>query len=212
MVLKELARRNQLHSPHGKITVGVLLLQDFVVIAILATVPTLLGQPGARQCGFLAAQFVHGERHRPAHRTRSVAVAAPCRRRPVARGLCALRPSRERRHRLPCAAARPLDALESGVITAELWQILLGASVLTMAATPFVISAAASVGGAIGQRAHQYAIEPRRPPRDSQGSRRDSRLWDRWATRGSVAQRIVGASLSCWNSTGRRFGTRWHVA
>ena len=36
VVLKELARRNQLHSPHGKITVGVLLLQDFVVIAILA--------------------------------------------------------------------------------------------------------------------------------------------------------------------------------
>ena len=44
VVLKELARHNHLHSPHGKITLGVLLLQDFVVIAILATVPTLLGQ------------------------------------------------------------------------------------------------------------------------------------------------------------------------
>ena len=44
VVLKELARRNHLHSPHGKITVGVLLLQDFVVIALLATVPTLLGK------------------------------------------------------------------------------------------------------------------------------------------------------------------------
>jgi CPA2 family monovalent cation:H+ antiporter-2 len=44
VVLKELARRNHAHSPHGKITIGVLLLQDFVVIAVLATVPTLLGR------------------------------------------------------------------------------------------------------------------------------------------------------------------------
>ena len=32
-----------LHSPHGRITIGILLLQDFVVIAVLATAPTLLG-------------------------------------------------------------------------------------------------------------------------------------------------------------------------
>lgn len=44
VVIKELSRRNQLHAPHGKLTIGVLLLQDFVVIGILATVPTLLGQ------------------------------------------------------------------------------------------------------------------------------------------------------------------------
>jgi CPA2 family monovalent cation:H+ antiporter-2 len=43
VVLKELARRNQLHSPHGRLTIGVLLLQDVVVIAILATAPALLG-------------------------------------------------------------------------------------------------------------------------------------------------------------------------
>ena len=47
VVLKELARRNQLHSPHGRLTIGVLLLQDLVVIAVLATAPTLLGSSGA---------------------------------------------------------------------------------------------------------------------------------------------------------------------
>ena len=57
VVLKELARRNQLHSPHGKITVGVLLLQDFVVIALLATVPTLLGKGPAR--GGVAAALLN---------------------------------------------------------------------------------------------------------------------------------------------------------
>ena len=41
VVLKELARRNQLHTPHGRLTIGVLLLQDIVVIAVLATTPTL---------------------------------------------------------------------------------------------------------------------------------------------------------------------------
>ncbi len=57
VVLKELARRNHLHSPHGKITVGVLLLQDFVVIALLATVPTLLGKGPAR--GGVAAALLN---------------------------------------------------------------------------------------------------------------------------------------------------------
>jgi CPA2 family monovalent cation:H+ antiporter-2 len=42
VVLKELARRNQLHSPHGRLTIGVLLLQDLVVIAVLAAAPALL--------------------------------------------------------------------------------------------------------------------------------------------------------------------------
>lgn len=49
VVLKELARRNQLHSPAGRLTIGVLLLQDIVVIAILATAPALLGQQGATE-------------------------------------------------------------------------------------------------------------------------------------------------------------------
>ncbi|MBA3270182.1 MAG: cation:proton antiporter, partial [Acidobacteria bacterium] len=42
VVLKELARRNHLHAPHGRVTIGVLLLQDFIVIAVLASAPTLL--------------------------------------------------------------------------------------------------------------------------------------------------------------------------
>lgn len=43
VVLKELTRRNLLHSPYGRLTVGVLLLQDIVVIAVLASAPTLIG-------------------------------------------------------------------------------------------------------------------------------------------------------------------------
>jgi CPA2 family monovalent cation:H+ antiporter-2 len=54
VVLKELARHNQLHSPHGRLTIGVLLLQDIVVIAVLATAPTLLGG-GSAQGGIGAA-------------------------------------------------------------------------------------------------------------------------------------------------------------
>ena len=46
VVLKELARRNQLHSPHGRLTVGVLLLQDLVVIAVLASAPALFSGGG----------------------------------------------------------------------------------------------------------------------------------------------------------------------
>jgi CPA2 family monovalent cation:H+ antiporter-2 len=60
VVLKELSRRNHLHTPHGRITIGVLLLQDIVVIAVLAAAPTLLGvgvaanQPVATALGRLA--------------------------------------------------------------------------------------------------------------------------------------------------------------
>jgi CPA2 family monovalent cation:H+ antiporter-2 len=43
VVLKELSRRNLLHSPHGRLAVGVLLLQDVVIIAVLASAPTLFG-------------------------------------------------------------------------------------------------------------------------------------------------------------------------
>jgi CPA2 family monovalent cation:H+ antiporter-2 len=43
VVLKELARRNHAHAPHGRLTIGILLLQDLVVIAVLAAAPTLLG-------------------------------------------------------------------------------------------------------------------------------------------------------------------------
>jgi CPA2 family monovalent cation:H+ antiporter-2 len=43
VVHKELSRRTLLHSPHGRLAIGVLLLQDVVVIAVLASAPTLLG-------------------------------------------------------------------------------------------------------------------------------------------------------------------------
>ena len=43
VVLKELARKNLLHAPYGRLCIGVLLLQDIVVIAVLASAPTLLG-------------------------------------------------------------------------------------------------------------------------------------------------------------------------
>lgn len=43
VVLKELARKNLLHAPYGRLSIGVLLLQDIVVIAVLASAPTLIG-------------------------------------------------------------------------------------------------------------------------------------------------------------------------
>jgi CPA2 family monovalent cation:H+ antiporter-2 len=49
VVLKELARKNLLHSPYGRLSLGVLLLQDVVVIAVLATAPTLIGRSGATE-------------------------------------------------------------------------------------------------------------------------------------------------------------------
>jgi CPA2 family monovalent cation:H+ antiporter-2 len=51
VVLKELARRNLLHSPYGRLSIGVLLLQDVVVIGVLATAPTLLGAVDAAHGG-----------------------------------------------------------------------------------------------------------------------------------------------------------------
>ena len=47
VVLKELSRRNLLHSPHGRVALGVLLLQDVVIIAVLACAPTFLNGSGA---------------------------------------------------------------------------------------------------------------------------------------------------------------------
>lgn len=43
VVLKELSRQNLLHSPHGRLAIGVLLLQDVVIIAVLASAPALFG-------------------------------------------------------------------------------------------------------------------------------------------------------------------------
>jgi CPA2 family monovalent cation:H+ antiporter-2 len=44
IVLKELGSRNQLDAPHGRLVVGVLLLQDLCVVALLLLVPLLSGQ------------------------------------------------------------------------------------------------------------------------------------------------------------------------
>jgi CPA2 family monovalent cation:H+ antiporter-2 len=60
VVLKELSRRNLLHSPHGRLAIGVLLLQDVVIIAVLASAPTLLGSGSAHaanQAGVGAVLF-----------------------------------------------------------------------------------------------------------------------------------------------------------
>jgi CPA2 family monovalent cation:H+ antiporter-2 len=46
IVLKELNRLNHAHAPHGRLAVGVLLLQDLIVIAVLVFLPFLLGTAG----------------------------------------------------------------------------------------------------------------------------------------------------------------------
>jgi monovalent cation:H+ antiporter-2, CPA2 family len=58
VVLKELARKNLLHAPYGRLTIGVLLLQDLVVIAVLASAPTLLGAPSTNQGGVGSALLI----------------------------------------------------------------------------------------------------------------------------------------------------------
>jgi monovalent cation:H+ antiporter-2, CPA2 family len=64
VVLKELARHNHLHAPHGRLSLGVLLLQDIVVIAALAAGPTLLGgaeaTPGGPGASLLRLAVVGG--------------------------------------------------------------------------------------------------------------------------------------------------------
>ena len=44
IVLKGLAERNELASPHGRLTVGILLLQDLVIVVLLLLVPILSGK------------------------------------------------------------------------------------------------------------------------------------------------------------------------
>jgi monovalent cation:H+ antiporter-2, CPA2 family len=44
IVIKELAGRNQLDAPHGRLVVGILLFQDLCVVALLLLVPILSGQ------------------------------------------------------------------------------------------------------------------------------------------------------------------------
>jgi CPA2 family monovalent cation:H+ antiporter-2 len=44
IVVKELGSRNQLDAPHGRLAVGILLLQDLCVVALLLLVPLLAGE------------------------------------------------------------------------------------------------------------------------------------------------------------------------
>jgi CPA2 family monovalent cation:H+ antiporter-2 len=44
IVLKGLAERNELASPHGRLTVGILLLQDLAIVVLLLLVPILSGR------------------------------------------------------------------------------------------------------------------------------------------------------------------------
>ena len=46
IVLHGLTERNQVDSPHGRVTVGILLFQDLSVVALLLVVPVLSGQAG----------------------------------------------------------------------------------------------------------------------------------------------------------------------
>ncbi len=57
IVLKELTRINQVHSPHGKLAIGILLLQDLIVIAVLVFAPILLGQSATGNVGFAFLRF-----------------------------------------------------------------------------------------------------------------------------------------------------------
>lgn len=57
IVLKELTRINQVHSPHGKLAIGILLLQDLIVIAVLVLAPMLLGQAVTGNIGVAFLRF-----------------------------------------------------------------------------------------------------------------------------------------------------------
>jgi CPA2 family monovalent cation:H+ antiporter-2 len=66
IVLKGLAERNELASPHGRLTVGILLLQDLAIVVLLLLVPILSGKtplsaaPMALGRALLAIVFVAG--------------------------------------------------------------------------------------------------------------------------------------------------------
>ena len=47
VVVQELTRRNQVHGPHGRLAIGVLLLQDLIVIGVIVLSPVLAAPSGA---------------------------------------------------------------------------------------------------------------------------------------------------------------------
>ncbi len=110
IVLKGLAERNELASPHGRLTVGILLLQDLAIVVLLLLVPILSGQttlsavPMALGRALLAIAAVAGGK--PA----GAAGAASVRdRQPSSRGVPARDPRRQRRHRVARLADRIVD-------------------------------------------------------------------------------------------------------
>jgi monovalent cation:H+ antiporter-2, CPA2 family len=58
IVIKELTRHNQAHSPHGQLVIGVLLLQDLAVVVLLVLTPVLFGGGPALGSGSLAAAIL----------------------------------------------------------------------------------------------------------------------------------------------------------
>lgn len=51
IIIRELARRNELHAPHGSLAVGILLLQDLAALVALVLAPVLLGATDAPGLG-----------------------------------------------------------------------------------------------------------------------------------------------------------------
>ena len=58
IVIKELTRHNQAHSPHGQLAIGVLLLQDLAVVVLLVLTPVLFGGGAALEGASLAGAIV----------------------------------------------------------------------------------------------------------------------------------------------------------
>jgi CPA2 family monovalent cation:H+ antiporter-2 len=56
IVLKGLAGRNELSAPHGRLTVGILLLQDLAIVVLLLLVPILSGETAASEIPWSAAK------------------------------------------------------------------------------------------------------------------------------------------------------------
>ena len=47
LIVRELMRRNEIHSPHGSLAIGILLLQDLLALVALVLAPVLFGTTGA---------------------------------------------------------------------------------------------------------------------------------------------------------------------
>jgi CPA2 family monovalent cation:H+ antiporter-2 len=57
LIIRELTRRNELHAPHGSLSVGILLLQDMVALLALVLLPALFGAEGAPRLGLAILQI-----------------------------------------------------------------------------------------------------------------------------------------------------------